>query len=198
MDRGAKGSMTRLINKVKACNSEEELYQFCMSNHSIFQDENGNDLPIMDKLRAAIDDKKETITGESKKYTYGLGEEQNRAKQQYNDEVYGDKKVKKEEADLHKISRKLSQIPTTELRKEQDKLQRAVENKTRSKRDGLNNAIFQKVTKNNLITLIKNLKKEMRKKIKNLNQKRKHLNKKWINFMKYKIMLGKVLQVEMI
>ena len=57
-DRGAKSSMTRLINKVKACKSEEELYQFCMSNHALFKDANGVDLPIMDKLRAAIDEQK--------------------------------------------------------------------------------------------------------------------------------------------
>lgn len=58
MDRGAKSSMTRLIHKVQACNSEDELYQFCLSHHALFQDENGVDLPIMDKLRAAIDEKK--------------------------------------------------------------------------------------------------------------------------------------------
>ena len=58
MDRGAKSSMTRLINRVKACKSEEELLQFCMSNHSLFQDDNGVDLPIMDKLRSAIEEQK--------------------------------------------------------------------------------------------------------------------------------------------
>lgn len=58
MDRGAKSSMTRLIHKVQNCKDENELYQFCLSNHALFQDENGIDLPIMDKLRAAIDEKK--------------------------------------------------------------------------------------------------------------------------------------------
>ncbi len=68
MDRGAKSSMTRLIHKVQACNSEDELYKFCLSHHSLFQDENGVDLPIMDKLRAAIDEQKgKNESGKSEK-----------------------------------------------------------------------------------------------------------------------------------
>ena len=60
-DRGAKSSMTRLIHKVQACTTAEELYNFCISQHAIFQDENGVDLPIMDELRAAIDERKNII-----------------------------------------------------------------------------------------------------------------------------------------
>lgn len=63
-DRGAKSSMTRLIHKVQMCTTAEDLYNFCMSNHAIFQDANGVDLPIMDQLRAAIDERKNT-TGTS-------------------------------------------------------------------------------------------------------------------------------------
>lgn len=70
MDRGAKSSMTRLIHKVQACNSEDELYQFCLSHHALFQDENGVDLPIMDKLRAAIEEQKgKNESGKSEKNT---------------------------------------------------------------------------------------------------------------------------------
>lgn len=58
VDRGAKGSMTRLINKVDSCQSIDELLQFCMSNHAIFKDSNGVDLPILDELRKAVDEKK--------------------------------------------------------------------------------------------------------------------------------------------
>ena len=61
VDRGAKSSMTRLINKADSCKSIEELYQFCMSNHAIFKDANGVDLPIMDELRAAVDEKKKRL-----------------------------------------------------------------------------------------------------------------------------------------
>ena len=55
-DRGAATSMGKYIAQVKKCSSVEELYQFCMKQRSLFQDENGNDLPIMDKLRSAIDE----------------------------------------------------------------------------------------------------------------------------------------------
>lgn len=55
-DRGAATSMGRYIAQVKKCQSVEELYQFCMKQRSLFQDENGVDLPIMDKLKAAIDE----------------------------------------------------------------------------------------------------------------------------------------------
>lgn len=61
VDRGAKGSMTRLINKVDSCQSIEELLQFCMSNHALFKDANGVDLPIVDELRKAVDEKKNRL-----------------------------------------------------------------------------------------------------------------------------------------
>lgn len=61
VDRGAKSSITRLINKADACNSIDELYQFCMSNHAIFKDANGVDLPILDELRKAVDEKKSRL-----------------------------------------------------------------------------------------------------------------------------------------
>lgn len=61
VDRGAKSSMTRLIHKVQMCTTAEELYNFCLSNHALFQDENGVDLPIMDSLRVAVDEHKGKI-----------------------------------------------------------------------------------------------------------------------------------------
>lgn len=72
-DRGAASSMGKYIAQVKRCNTVEELYQFCMKQRSLFQDENGVDLPIMDKLKAAIEsqgnklentDKREKISNE--------------------------------------------------------------------------------------------------------------------------------------
>lgn len=60
-DHGAATSMGKYIAQVKKCNSIEELYQFCMKQRSLFQDDNGVDLPIMDKLRAEIEDRKGKI-----------------------------------------------------------------------------------------------------------------------------------------
>lgn len=57
VDRGAKSSMTRLINKADSCQTIDELLQFCMSNHAIFKDANGVDLPILDELRKAVKEK---------------------------------------------------------------------------------------------------------------------------------------------
>ena len=62
-DRGAATSMGKYIAQVKKCNSVEELYQFCMKQRSLFQDENGVDLPIMDKLKAAIDEQSGKLEG---------------------------------------------------------------------------------------------------------------------------------------
>lgn len=69
-DRGAATSMGKYIAQVKKCETVEELYQFCMKQRSLFQDENGVDLPIMDKLKAAIDEQSGKIeSGKSEKNT---------------------------------------------------------------------------------------------------------------------------------
>lgn len=149
--------MTRLIHKAESCKTAEELYQFCMSNHALFQDENGVDLPIMDKLRAAIDIQKEKLSKESNPYNYGVGENVLKEKQKNFDEK---DKISKKEADLHKISRNLSQLPIGELHKEQEKLQRLVDNKTRSRRESLNNLIHSDTYKKQLDAINKELEKE--------------------------------------
>lgn len=53
--RGTNIAVGHLIAKVKKIDDIEELMNFVMQNKQRFQDENGMDLPVLDKLRAAID-----------------------------------------------------------------------------------------------------------------------------------------------
>ena len=53
--RGTNIAVGKLIAKVKKIDDIEELMNFVMQNKQRFQDENGMDLPVLDKLRAAID-----------------------------------------------------------------------------------------------------------------------------------------------
>lgn len=138
--RGTNIAIGKLIAKVNKIDNVEDLMAFVMQNKQHFVDENGNDLPILDKLRAEIDIKNETLSGESSSYIYGVGENVSREK---NKLFEGKDRITKEEADLHKVSRKFEQIPTTELKQRKAKLERWIENKTRNKRDSLNNAIFR-------------------------------------------------------
>lgn len=138
--RGTNIAIGKLIAKVQKIDNVEDLMAFVMANKSRFVDENGKDLPILDKLRAEIDIRNETLSGESSPYVYGVGENVSREK---NKIFEGKEKITKEEADLHKVSRKFEQIPTTELKQRKAKLERWIENKTRNKRDSLNNAIFR-------------------------------------------------------
>lgn len=138
--RGTNIAIGKLIAKVNKIDNVEDLMAFVMANKQRFVDENGMDLPVLDKLRAAVGVKNENLSGESSSYTYGVGEDVSREK---NKIFEGKEKITKEEADLHKVSRKFSQMPTTELKQRKAKLERWIENKTRNKRDSLNNAIFR-------------------------------------------------------
>ena len=138
--RGTNIAIGKLIAKVQKIDNVEDLMAFVMANKQRFVDENGVDLPVLDKLRAAVGVKNENLSGESSSYTYGVGENVSREK---NKIFEGKEKITKEEADLHKVSRKFEQIPTTELKQRKAKLERWIENKTRSKRNSLNNAIFR-------------------------------------------------------
>lgn len=53
--RGTNIAVGHLIAKVKKIDDIEELMNFVMQNKQRFQDENGMDLPVLDKLRAAVD-----------------------------------------------------------------------------------------------------------------------------------------------
>lgn len=154
--RGTNIAIGKLIARVNKIDNAEDLLQFVMENKQRFIDEDGRELGILDKVRAAVDTRNEKLSGESSPYVYGVGENVNRAK----NEMFSKKdKIKKEEADLHKVSRKLSQIPTTELKQEKARLERAVENKTRSKRDSLNNVIFRESNQEKLDAINKELEK---------------------------------------
>ena len=154
--KGANVAIGRLIAEVERKKSIEELMDFVMAHKQRFVDDNGIDLPILDKLRAAADVKNEKLSGESSPYVYGVGENVNRAK----NEMFSKKdKITKEEADLHKVSRKISQVPTAELKQEKARLERAVANKTRNKRDSLNNAIFRESNQQKLDAINKELEK---------------------------------------
>ncbi|MBO7518707.1 MAG: hypothetical protein J6T31_06315, partial [Methanobrevibacter sp.] len=154
--RGTNIAIGKLIAKVNKIDNAEDLLQFVLENKQRFVDENGKELDILDKVRAAVDTRQETISGRSNDYTYGLDESVNRAK----DKLFeGKDKINAKEADLHKISRKISQIPTTELKKRKEKLDRWIENKTRNKRDSLNNTIWR----DNYIQEVTAINKELEK-----------------------------------
>ncbi|MCR5436144.1 MAG: hypothetical protein K6E97_03660 [Treponema sp.] len=158
--RGTNIAIGKLIARVNKIDNAEDLLQFVMENKQRFVDEDGRELGILDKVRAAVDTRNEKLSGESSTYVYGVGENVNRAK----NEMFSKKdKITKEEADLHKVSRKLSQIPTTELKQEKARLERAVANKTRSKRDSLNNAIFRESNQKKLDAINKELEKRSNK-----------------------------------
>jgi len=53
--RGTNIAVGHLIAKVKKIDDVEELMNFVMQNKQRFQDENGMDLPILDKIRAEVD-----------------------------------------------------------------------------------------------------------------------------------------------
>ena len=137
---GTNVAIGKLISKIQKCDNVEDLMALVMANKSRFVDENGVDLPILDKLRAAADIRNEKLSGESSSYTYGVGENTSRAK---NEIFAGKDKITKEEAELHKVARKFSQMPTGELNKRKAQLERWIDNKTKSKRDHLNNTIWR-------------------------------------------------------
>ena len=159
--RGTNIAIGKLIAKVQKIDNVEDLMAFVMANKQRFVDENGVDLPVLDKLRAAVGVKNENLSGESSSYTYGVGEDVSREK---NKIFEGKEKITKEEADLHKVSRKFEQIPTTELKQRKAKLERWIENKTRNKRDSLNNAIFRESYQKELDAINAVLDKRNRKK----------------------------------
>ena len=153
---GTNVAIGKLISKVQKCKDVEELMALVMANKSRFVDENGNDLPILSRLRAEVDIKNEKLSGERSPYIYGVDEDVNRERNKIFDKK---KKITKEEAQLHGQGRKISQIPTSELKKDKAKYERLIENKTRSKRDSLNNVIFREKYEKELDAINKELDK---------------------------------------
>lgn len=60
-DRGASISAGKLIKLVEKCENPEQLMKLVLSNKQRFSDENGIPLPIVDKIRAAVDKKNESF-----------------------------------------------------------------------------------------------------------------------------------------
>ena len=60
--RGTNIAVGHLIAKVKKIDDIEELMNFVMQNKQRFQDENEMDLPILDKIRAAVDEQNEKLS----------------------------------------------------------------------------------------------------------------------------------------
>lgn len=60
--RGTNIAVGHLIAKVKKIDDIEELMNFVMQNKQRFQDENGMDLPILDKIRAEVDEQNKKIS----------------------------------------------------------------------------------------------------------------------------------------
>lgn len=63
--RGAAISIGKYIAQVNKCKTVEELYQFCMKEKALFKDDNGVDLPILDKLKKEIDKKNESLSSKT-------------------------------------------------------------------------------------------------------------------------------------
>lgn len=64
--RGTNIAIGKLIAKVQKIDNVEDLMAFVMQNKQRFVDENGVDLPVLDKLRAAVDAKNNGDMGSSK------------------------------------------------------------------------------------------------------------------------------------
>lgn len=64
--RGTNIAVGHLIAKVKKIDDIEELMNFVMQNKQRFQDENGMDLPILDKIRAEVDKQSGKIESKGK------------------------------------------------------------------------------------------------------------------------------------
>lgn len=60
--RGANVSIGRLIAEVDKIQTIEKLYEFAMAHKQRFVDDNGIDLPILDKLRAKVDSKNKELS----------------------------------------------------------------------------------------------------------------------------------------
>ena len=72
--RGANVAVGRLIAQVNEIDNIPALMDFVMAHKQRFVDDNGIDLPILDKLRAAADMRNEKLSGESSTYVEGVGE----------------------------------------------------------------------------------------------------------------------------
>ena len=69
--RGTNIAIGKLIAKVNKIDNVEDLMAFVMANKQRFVDENGVDLPVLDKLRAAVDARNDNVESKGKEYKLG-------------------------------------------------------------------------------------------------------------------------------
>ena len=69
--RGTNIAIGKLIAKVQKIDNVEDLMAFVMANKQRFVDENGVDLPVLDKLRAAVDARNGNVGSKGKEYKLG-------------------------------------------------------------------------------------------------------------------------------
>ena len=65
--RGTNIAIGKLIAKVQKIDNVEDLMAFVMANKQRFVDENGIDLPVLDKLRAAVDARNGNVGSKGKR-----------------------------------------------------------------------------------------------------------------------------------
>jgi hypothetical protein len=103
--RGTNIAVGKLIAQVKKIDNIEDLMNFALAHKQRFQDKNGMDLPILDKIRAAVDEQNEKLSGESSPYVYGVGENVNTEK----NKLFNKKdKITKEEKQIQNQTLKVS------------------------------------------------------------------------------------------
>jgi len=122
--KGAKIAIGKLMKKIDACNSVEELYSLVLRNKSRFSDNEGKPLPIVEKLHDCVEAKGSSIEIQAKK-------KENAKKLTSSRSARLDGGEEKQE------------ITTAELKAKKAKLERWLANKTRSKKDLLNNIIMR-------------------------------------------------------
>lgn len=88
--RGTNIAVGHLIAKVKKIDDVEELMNFVMQNKQRFQDENGMDLPILDKIRAEVDRQSGKIESKGKSENTEKKEEKYTDNAKFVKEVKGD------------------------------------------------------------------------------------------------------------
>ena len=95
-DRGASISAGKLIKQVEKCENPEQLLQLVLANKQRFSDENGNPLPIVDKIRAAVDKKNESFDKQTQTTKKTPKKESPKSKETTYEEMKGNQNTKKD------------------------------------------------------------------------------------------------------
>ena len=111
--RGANVSIGRLIAEVDKIQTIEKLYEFAMAHKQRFVDDNGIDLPILDKLRAKVDSKNNELSngGMGSKGTSKPAEK----KKDENVEKFPGKTLESKKKQLEKLKSRLSDLESKDV-----------------------------------------------------------------------------------